>query len=201
MFQTRSTNRLSGIPAALRGLLLVTLGLAVAGCYESDIRVLNYGDQATAAGSYRCSFADNSRPDETVHISESVRGSGQAIDYLYSVEGGGQFRFTELDSGLFLGQTFRGHQGWGRRQHDARHGFAFFDMNGAVGFSILETSFSANLDEIGQMLERHGARFKRKPELKRPTLTLTGTPDGLFDFFNEHSRHMLTETVTCTRQD
>ena len=55
--------------------------------------------------------------------------------------------------------------------------------------------------EIGQMLERHGARFKQKPELQRPTLTLSGTPDGLFDFFNEHSRHMLTETVVCSRQD
>lgn len=191
----------SALAQRLRKPLIVIAVAMLSGCYESDVRVLNYGDKASLSGQYYCQATDNSRPAETVKITESIRGAGETIDYIYSFSGGGQFRFSEMDSGLFLGQTFRGHQGWGRRQHDARLGFAFFDMNGSVGFSIYEAKFSAHAGEIGEMLERHNSRFKQKPQLKRPTFTLDGTPDDLFDFFNEHSRHMLKETVTCSRQD
>jgi hypothetical protein len=193
-------NRVTTSGYAKTGLIFAA-ALLLSACYESDVRVLNYGDSAGIAGQYYCQETDNSRPSETVTITESVRGSGQTIDYIYAFSGGGRFRFSEMDSGLFLGQTFRGHQGWGRREHDARLGYAFFDMNGSVGFSVYEASFSAHAEDIGQMLERHNAQFKQKPQLKRPTFTLAGTPDDLFNFFNEHSRHMLKETVICTRQD
>jgi hypothetical protein len=185
-------------PNICRALALSAAAL-LSGCYESNVKVLNYGDQANLSGSYSCSSVTGLFPEQTVTIQELVVGSGEKIDYRYKVSDGGTFRLSEMDTGMMLGQTMRGARGWGRRERDARYGFVYFDIRGDSGFTIHEAKFNASSEDISEAAESRNVVPKESKYGRGPTFTLTGSADELFDFFNDHRRYMLQETVSCSR--
>ncbi len=181
--------------------LVLSGAIVLGGCYESNVKVLNYGDQANISGSYTCSSERGLFPDRSITVTESVTGSGEKVDYRYQVQGGGMFRFTEMNTGMLLGQTLRGRQGWGRREHDARYGYLFVDVRGASGFTIYEANFGGSKKDIDQSAQTRNVRWKKNPYGRGPTATLTGTADEIFEFFNDHARYTLTETGRCSSSD
>ncbi|MGB7301032.1 MAG: hypothetical protein WBD34_17055 [Burkholderiaceae bacterium] len=194
------TISLSPLSSTIRIAGIVLMLSTLSACYESEVRMLNYGDRANLEGKYICTAVDGSRPAESVEISVQKSGQGNAVDYVYRFSGGGEFRFSNLSSGMFIGQTHRGYKGWGRKEHDSRYGFVFLDVKNTADISFFETNFGSQKEEIGRMMEANDIRFKENPYSLTTTMTLSGSADNLFDFFNGHGRSMLKETVTCTSQ-
>lgn len=183
-----------------RALVLATAVL-LSGCYESNVKVLNYGDQVAISGTYSCASLNGIFPDQAVTITESVSGSGDKVDYRYQVAGGGMFQFTETDTGFWLGQTQRGKRGWGRRERDARWGFVFVDVIGSRGFTIHEAKFKQSKKDINDAADARNVSQKLNPDGRGLTYTLTGTADNIFEFFNDHRQYMLTASASCTKSD
>jgi len=185
-----------------RRALVLAAAVLLGGCYESNVKVLNYGDKVDISGTYSCTSLAGLLPDQSVTIKESVTGSGDKVDYRYHIQDGGMFQFTEMDAGFWLGQTLRGNRGWGRRERDARYGFVFVDViGGSRGFTIHEAKFKQSKTDIDDAAENRTVTHKLNPDGRGTTHTLTGSADNIFEFFNDHRQYMLTATASCTKAD
>lgn len=180
---------------------VLAAAVLLGGCYESNVKVLNYGDKVNISGTYTCTSLAGILPDQSVTISESFTGSGDKVDYRYQVQDGGMFQFAEMDLGFYLGQTLRGNRGWGRRERDARYGFVFVDVIGSRGFTIHEAKFKQSKTDIDDAAENRTVGHKHNPDGRGTTHALTGTADNIFEFLNDHRQYMLTATASCTRAD
>ncbi|MGC1439685.1 MAG: hypothetical protein WA888_03685, partial [Burkholderiaceae bacterium] len=70
------TISLSPLSSTIRIAGIVLMLSTLSACYESEVRMLNYGDRANLEGKYICTAVDGSRPAESVEISVQKSGQG-----------------------------------------------------------------------------------------------------------------------------
>jgi len=168
--------------------------LALSGCYETEVPLVERGERTSLAGNFQCLNPGNTDAF-AISFTETVEGAGRQANYRYVDQDGHAYLLKRLPSGLFLGQAKAERSLEPFQINTEGFEYAFVRFVDANTFLVFLDDVVEKWPQVEKLLATQQADYKRDEDL----LFLSGSSEKSLRFLVAHDKTLLKEPTRCTR--
>ena len=168
--------------------------LALSGCYETEVPLVERGERTSLAGNFQCLNPGNTDAF-AISFTETVEGAGRQVNYRYVDQDGHAYLLKRLPSGLFLGQAKAERSLEPFQINTEGFEYAFVRFVDANTFLVFLDDVVEKWPQVEKLLATQQADYKRDEDL----LFLSGSSEKSLRFLVAHDKTLLKEPTRCTR--
>lgn len=170
----------------IKRIILIALLSFIAGCYETEVPLLDKGEKVALAGTFQCKSLLNGKIQKLT-LSEQKSGVWPFASYAYVDEGGSPLLFKKLSDNRYILQA---------KVEGGRFGYFFVEV-GSNGIIISMPNTMTKINIINELGLKHKINFQPS---KSGKLIIVNTPNSsILQFFASHEASALINATACMR--